>query len=171
MIRLPDNYGFAKAVNIGIARTTAPFVCILNNDTVIAEGAFDKMLYYFGIDKQLGIVGPRTNRCESEQRADGPGHQTLFYTNGLLAFFCAIIRRKTLEEVGPLSEEYGIGYGEDDDYCIRTRMAGWKLGIANDAWVDHDHHATYRVTIGEEGMEREGQQGLALLREKYGRIV
>jgi GT2 family glycosyltransferase len=95
----------------------------------------------------------------------------LFYTNGLLAFFCAIIRREALDEVGMLSEEYGIGYGEDDDYCIRMRQAGWKLGIANDAWVDHDHHATYRVTIGEDGMEREGQQGLALLREKYGNVV
>jgi GT2 family glycosyltransferase len=95
----------------------------------------------------------------------------LFYTNGLLAFFCAIIRREALDDVGPLSEEYGLGYGEDDDYCIRMRQAGWKLGIANDAWVDHDHHATYKVTIGEEGMEREGQQGLALLREKYGAVV
>jgi GT2 family glycosyltransferase len=171
MILLPENYGFAKAMNIGIQSSTAPFVCILNNDTVIADDAFDKMLFYFGIDKSLGIVGPRTNRCESEQRADGPGHQTLFYTNGLLAFFCAIIRREALEEVGLLSEEYGLGYGEDDDYCIRMRQAGWKLGIANDAWVDHDHHATYKVTIGEEGMEREGQQGLALLREKYGAVV
>jgi GT2 family glycosyltransferase len=93
MILLPENYGFAKAMNIGIESTTAPFICILNNDTVVADDAFDKMLYYFGIDKSLGIVGPRTNRCESEQRADGPGHQTLFYTNGLLAFFCALIRR------------------------------------------------------------------------------
>jgi hypothetical protein len=70
-----------------------------------------------------------------------------------------------------LSEDYGLGYGEDDDYCIRMRQAGWKLGIANDAWVDHDHHATYLVTIGQEGMDREGQQGHDMLRQKYGSAV
>jgi GT2 family glycosyltransferase len=171
MILLPENYGFAKAMNIGIMDTTAPFVCILNNDTVIADDAFDRMIHYMEIDRHLGLIGPKTNRCESEQRAEGPGPPGWCYTNGLIAFFCTIIRREALDDVGMLSEEYGLGYGEDDDYCIRMRQAGWKLGIANDAWVDHDHHATYLVTIGQEGMDREGQQGHDMLRQKYGSAV
>ena len=162
------NLGFAKGMNIGIALSDAPYVCILNNDTVISQGAFESMLAYMDADPTLGLIGPRTNRCETEQRSDGPGSPGVIYTTGLVAFFCTIIRRELLDDIGPLSEDYGLGYGEDDDYCIRARQAGWRLGIANDAWVWHDHHATYRVTIGEEGMEREGQQGLALLRERYG---
>lgn len=168
LIRNGENLGFAKAVNIGLAETDSFFVCILNNDTIISPGAFDRMLTYMDYYDDLGIVGPRTNRCETAQRAEGPGGPGLIYTTGLIAFFCTILRRKMWLEVGPLSEEYGLGYGEDDDYCIRAIAAGWRLGIANDAWVWHDHHATYKVTIGEDGMEREGQQGLALLREKYG---
>jgi hypothetical protein len=165
-----ENLGFAKAMNIGLAASNAPYVCILNNDTIIAPDAFERMLAYMEFDPNLAIVGPLTNRCETAQRAEGPGGPGLIYTNGLVAFFCTIIRRTAWQEIGPLSEEYGLGYGEDDDYCIRTVQAGWRMGIARDAWVWHDHHATYRITIGEEGMEREGQQGLALLREKYGAI-
>ena len=162
------NLGFAKGMNAGIRASDAPYVCILNNDTVITEGAFQSMLNYMDADPGLGLIGPRTNRCETEQRSEGPGEPGVRYTTGLVAFFCTIIRRELLDQIGPLSEDYGLGYGEDDDYCIRAQRAGWRLGIANDAWVWHDHHATYRVTIGEEGMEREGQQGLALLRERYG---
>ncbi len=163
-----ENLGFAKAVNIGLAETTAPYMCILNNDTIIDPGAFDRMLTYMDMDPSLGIVGPRTNRCETAQRSEGPGPPGLIYTTGLIAFFCTILRREAWEEIGTLSEEYGLGYGEDDDYCIRANLTEWRMGIASDAWVWHDHHATYKITIGEEGMEREGQQGLALLREKYG---
>ena len=163
-----ENLGFAKGMNEGIAASDAPYVCVLNNDTVISPGAFQRMLYYMDSDPQMGLIGPRTNRCETEQRSEGPGEPGVRYTNGLVAFFCTILRRELLDDIGPLSEDYGLGYGEDDDYCIRAKRAGWRLGIANDAWVWHDHHATYRVTIGEEGMEREGQQGLALLRERYG---
>ncbi len=168
LIRNGENLGFAKAVNIGIAKSVAPYICILNNDTIISPGAFRLMLSYMGGDPKLGIVGPRTNRCETAQRADGPGEPGLTYTNGLIAFFCTILRREILDDVGLLSEEYGLGYGEDDDYCIRAVQAGWRLGIANDAWVWHDHHATYKITIGQDGMDREGAQGHALLQEKYG---
>lgn len=168
LISLPENRGFAKAMNIGIRHSNAPYVCILNNDTVIADGALERMLDYMDALPDVGLIGPRTNRCNTMQRSDGPGEPGVIFTNGLVAFFCTIIRREVLDQVGLLSEEFGLGYGEDDDYCIRVRQAGWQLGIASDAWVEHEHHATYRVTIGDAGIEREGQQGLALLREKYG---
>ncbi len=168
LIRNGENLGFARAVNIGIQASDAPYVCILNNDTIISPGAFDRMLAYMDADPGLGIVGPRTNRCETQQRADGAGEPGLTYTNGLIAFFCTILRREIIDDVGLLSEEYGLGYGEDDDYCIRAVRAGWRLGIANDAWVWHDHHATYKITIGQDGMDREGAQAHALLQEKYG---
>lgn len=168
LIRNGENLGFAKAVNIGIAESDAPYVCILNNDTIISPGAFERMLAYMDDDPYLGLIGPLTNRCETEQRSDGSRGPGVVYTNGLVAFFCTILRREMIAAVGLLSEEYGLGYGEDDDYCIRARRAGWRLGIAQDAWIWHDHHATYKITIGQEGMDREGAQGHAMLQAKYG---
>ena len=34
---LDKNYGFCRAVNIGIEKTDTPYVILLNNDTVIKD--------------------------------------------------------------------------------------------------------------------------------------
>ena len=168
-----ENLGFAKAINIGLAASDAPYACILNNDTVIYPEAFERMLHWLDRDLLLGLIGPLTNSANTHQRVSGPEACSpgYLYTPILVAFFCAILPRTVYETVGPLSEEYGLGYGEDDDYCIRVRQAGYRTGIARDAYVHHDHHTTYRHLFGDDGIKKMGEEGLALVREKYGAIT
>lgn len=174
LIRNGENLGFAKAVNIGIEASNAPYVCVLNNDTVIYPGALQRMIHWLEEDGSLGLIGPLTNSANTHQRVPGPEAcrpGCYSYTPILVAFFCTIIPRKVLDDVGLLSEEYGLGFGEDDDYCIRVRQAGYQTGIAWDAYVHHDHHTTYRHLFGDDGINEMGEQGLALLREKYGAVA
>ncbi len=169
-----SNLGFAKAVNQGIRASDADYVVIQNNDTVMqTPGDYDRLAAWLELDSALGCVGPLTNAAESEQRVEGPGAvgDGYFTTGGLVAFFCTMFPRRVIDEVGLLSEDYGLGYGEDNDYCIRLRQAGYKLGIARDVYVHHDHHATYTQTIGREGIDAEGAQGVELLLERYGRVA
>lgn len=170
VIRNEENLGFAKAVNQGIRASSAEYVCIQNNDTIVYPKAFQHMIEWLEIGRGLGCIGPLTNSANTEQRVPGPEacRGDIYYTNGLIAFFCAILPRRVIDDVGPLSEEYGLGYGEDDDYCIRLRKAGYQLAIARDAYVHHDHHTTYRALFGDDGIREMGEQGLALLKEKYG---
>lgn len=49
---------------------------------------------------------------------------------------CLLLRRKALQQVGPLDEEFFM-YLEDLDYCIRLRRAGWKLYYLPAAQVVH----------------------------------
>jgi len=63
---------------------------------------------------------------------------------GMIAFFCVLTKREIIEKVGPLSEEYGIGFCDDDDYCLRVRNAGFKIFIAKDVFVYHFHRTTFR---------------------------
>jgi GT2 family glycosyltransferase len=168
-----ENRGFAKAVNQGIQASTADYVCIQNNDTVMYPYGHARLVAHLDREPLLGLVGPLTNNAESIQRVSGPEacSEGVAYTSGLVAFFCTIIPRHVIDHVGLLSEDYGLGYGEDDDYCIRVRQAGFQLGVARDVYVHHDHHATYRHLIGDAGIYAEGAQGLALLRERYGATV
>jgi len=171
LIRNRSNLGFAKAVNQGLRASDAPFVAVQNNDTVVTAGAFERMLTTLGRQPEIGLIGPLTNNADTGQRSR-PGEVApagqFVYTDGLVAFFCAVLRRTAYLQVGDLDEQFGMGYGEDDDYCIRLRRAGWRLAIARDAYVHHDHHQTYLTTIGQEGIDAEGQQGLDRLMEKYG---
>jgi GT2 family glycosyltransferase len=47
------------------------------------------------------------------------------------------VPRKVIDEVGLLSEDYGLGYFEDDDYCFRVRDAGYRTIWAKDIYVHH----------------------------------
>ena len=47
-----------------------------------------------------------------------------------------IARREAVEQVGPLSEEFFM-YGEDLEWCLRMRRAGWEIWFCAEAEVLH----------------------------------
>jgi len=53
------NMGFSKAANKGIKQGTAPYVLILNPDTIIKDGFFESTLQYIENNPDIGIVGPK----------------------------------------------------------------------------------------------------------------
>jgi GT2 family glycosyltransferase len=58
VVRLADNVGFAAANNVGLAATPAPYVLLLNPDTVLEPGALATMLSAIEAEADLGVVGP-----------------------------------------------------------------------------------------------------------------
>jgi len=42
-----------------------------------------------------------------------------------------------------LDEEYGLGFYEDDDYCIRMKKAGYRLVCLEDVFVYHRGSASF----------------------------
>jgi glycosyltransferase involved in cell wall biosynthesis len=62
----------------------------------------------------------------------------------LLNGFCLLIKRAVLEEIGLFDEvAFPEGYGEENDYCLRARAAGWQLAVADDAYVYHAQSRSY----------------------------
>jgi GT2 family glycosyltransferase len=57
-VALPENTGFAAAVNLGVRRTESPSVLVLNADTVAAPGSVSTLLDALGDDPALGGVQP-----------------------------------------------------------------------------------------------------------------
>jgi N-acetylglucosaminyl-diphospho-decaprenol L-rhamnosyltransferase len=56
---------------------------------------------------------------------------------------CLLIRRDTLERIGPLDERFFL-YGEDLDWCLRAKQAGWTVRYEPAAVVRHQHGAASR---------------------------
>lgn len=54
-----ENFGYAKAANIGIMESTGEYVLICNNDIVFKEGAIEVLSCRMGADARLGAIGPR----------------------------------------------------------------------------------------------------------------
>jgi hypothetical protein len=60
-----------------------------------------------------------------------------------LVGFCLLTRREVLQAVGGLDEGFGLGFFEDDDWCVRVREAGFRLLVALDVFVHHYGSRTF----------------------------
>jgi hypothetical protein len=54
-----------------------------------------------------------------------------------------LIPRNVIQMVGLFDERFGLGKLEDDDYCLRVRMAGYRILWAQDVLVHHEGHQTF----------------------------
>lgn len=147
--RNPVNRGFACIVNEGLRMSCTKHICILNNDVLVSEGWLGKMLDLMGAHPKIGAVGPYTDNIASSQKTGVPGMIMNERPAGFkeikppagISYFCTLLRREAMLDVGLLCEDFTNG-GEDDDYNDRLRAAGWSVGISQNCWVHHDHHAT-----------------------------
>lgn len=175
-----ENLGFVKATNQGMKRAIelgAKYIVLQNNDTEVYDGWLNRMIKVAKSDEIIGLVGPITSPCKSCQsieylREHNPNFNDLpNYDNNpksyseiirkkyenqsceldiQLAFFSTLIKREVVENIGYLSEEFGVGFGDDDDYSIRARKAGWILYLAKDVFVFHNHRTTFKSIYSEE---------------------
>lgn len=59
LVRNRDNLGFARAVNQGVAATTAPLVLIMNPDCRLVAGALEALRAELDRHQECAIAGPR----------------------------------------------------------------------------------------------------------------
>ncbi|MBN1826833.1 MAG: glycosyltransferase [Candidatus Eisenbacteria bacterium] len=160
-IRNEENRGFAAAVNQGIRNTYGDYLVILNNDCIVPPGWLGRMIAHLEEDREIGILAPLTNFAATEQQIPVP------YKNeeGLYRFaedlhrrnagrrkdhkkvvgMCMVIPRRVIDEVGLFDERFGIGNFEDDDICLRVRLAGYRVAVAEDVFIHHEGGATFKA--------------------------
>ena len=116
-----DATGYARATNDGIKLATTDKIVLLNNDTILLDQQKNEWLTLleapFLQDANMGICGPIV------QHSPDANH-------GFCVFFCAMIGKKVFDKIGLLNEEYGVGTGEDVEFCIETMRAGFGMAQA-----------------------------------------
>ncbi len=158
-IRNDTNLGFAAAINQGIRNSQGEYVVLLNNDTVVTPGWLESMIKHIDRDSTIGIVAPLTNYANTEQRipVDYHDEKELYRFSSKLAKrnrgqsrqlrkvigMCMVIPRRVIEEIGLFDERFGIGNFEDDDFCLRARLAGYKVVCAQDSYIHHEGGKTF----------------------------
>jgi GT2 family glycosyltransferase len=177
-IALPENTGFAAAVNLGATRTGADSILVLNADTVVEPGGVARLLDALEADSGLGGVQPRILQLEAngggEEAAriysvgqsltrDGrgfeegagmlqrPEHLVASEPFGVCGAAC-LLRRELFSELGGYDESY-VSFCEDVDLNVRARIAGWRFATVPEAVVRHVGNATWQAGFGDPGAE------------------
>jgi len=186
LILSPENIGFSAGNNLGLKVATGDYIVVLNNDTVVTNGWALKLIRHLKNDPSIGLIGPVTNNIGNEAKIDifYPSLEVMpqisrEYTNQhwgeltqlrTLAFFCVMMPRNVYEKIGGLDEAFGLGFFEDDDYCRRVQLAGWRCVCAEDVFVHHNLSASFNK-LGEARKAELMEKNKALYERKWGKWV
>lgn len=159
-VSLPRNRGFPVAANAGLKLAAGDTVVLMNNDIVVSRRWLDNMLDCLYSASEIGIVGPMANYASGSQQhhlgyVDLAGFHAMtrdsnkpdpgkWRTVRRLVGMCMVIKREVIDRIGVLDERYTPGHFEDDDYCYRARLQGYRLMVAGDTYVHHHGSASFR---------------------------
>ena len=73
IVRHERNQGFVRACNRGIGESTAPFVCLLNSDTIVTPGWLEAMVRCAQADARIAVVNPLSNAAVNLSVQLAPG--------------------------------------------------------------------------------------------------
>lgn len=166
--------GYTKAVNHGLTVSQAPYVVLLNSDTIVPPNWIEKLLTCALSHPKLGIVGPVSNSAtwqsvpvvksakggwavnrlpdgwsvEDMARLTEEMSSKRYPRVPLLNGFCLLIKKEVFDTVGVFDEEaFPRGYGEENDFCLRAAAKGYQLAIADDCYVFHAKSRSYTSAV------------------------
>ena len=167
LIRNENNLGFVKAANQGMRLSNAPYVCLLNNDTLVTGGWLSEMIRIAESSSLIGLVNPSSNNLgqkpdkgESIENFAGKLKKDAgaFVEIGSAIGFCMLIKKEVIERIGVFDEIYGMGNFEDTDYSRRAIKEGYICARAGGAYVYHREGASFgRDSTFDENFERNRQ--------------
>jgi GT2 family glycosyltransferase len=161
------NLGFVKSTNRGLALACrrGNHALLLNSDTCVFPGAITEMLAGFEHDTMAGFVCPRTNNAticslptldtrlprpaegtpaeHAHRHADIARHLPRFDYAPTAVGFCMLVRWNVIADFGLLDEAYGHGYDEENDLAMRANRLGYRVLLANRAFVYHEGTASF----------------------------
>ncbi|WP_027995448.1 methyltransferase domain-containing protein [Simplicispira psychrophila] len=167
-----NNLGFVGTVNRGMALSNSNDVLLLNSDTEVANDWLDRIHRAAYSNSRIASVTPLSNNaticsypqfCKDNELPAGYDTAQLdalcARTNPGAAVdvptgvgFCMYIRRDCLAQVGLFdTDNFGKGYGEENDFCQRALQAGWRNLHLLDTFVLH----TGGVSFGDSKSPRE----------------
>ena len=59
LIQNKENFGFAKANNIGIQASRGKYICLVNSDVQVKSVCIDRMINYMEHHPEIGMLGPK----------------------------------------------------------------------------------------------------------------
>ncbi len=161
LLKNSENLGFSAGMNLGIQDSRGNLILLYNNDAIAHPASLSKMVETILSKNEIGIVGGlilynepsdviwsrggKLDLVTGTVWSDGLG-QKIFVKNPLeenhvtdidyLSGCVLLIKKKVIEKIGLLDEESVVG-GQDLDWCLRARRAGFECVLNPSAIIWH----------------------------------
>ena len=162
LINNEENLGFLQTVNkgFGIAEN---HVALVNTDVELPNGWLERLMLPIFKDSKIASSTPYTN-CGTLCSFPNMGHDNELFMNYNVqelddefskippryealptgVGFCMGMNRDVLEKIGMFdAENFGKGYGEENDWCQRAIQAGYKNVHVENLYVYHKHGGSF----------------------------
>ena len=167
LIRNEHPMGFSANHNQVLRRAASRYVLLLNDDTVVIGDALARAVQFMEACPDAGAIG-----CTLVKPDGAPERISQRFPHPLDPFFpwlrrkvnptteppadveavevdrlsgaCLMVRRRVLDQIGLLDEQFDPAYGEDTDLCYRIKKAGWRIYRLPGARVTHYRGRTAR---------------------------
>ena len=181
LIQNRTNSGFAESVNIGVRHTSGHFV-ILNTDVEVPPNWLSRLMAPIFSGNRIASTTPFSNAADILSFPEFPGKNPIFAGLCLTELdeyfqyvksgspwievpsgvgFCMGVNRHAVEQIGMFDKEtFGLGYCEENDWCMRAKKAGFKNIMVPNLFVYHKQGASF-----------EDKQKKQLLRKNYWCLV
>ena len=176
------NKGFVASVNRGMKSSTKD-VILLNSDTEVYHDWVDRLSDIAASNQDISTVTPISNNAtifsypimnnDTHNLKDISFKKLDFYIKKWKGTqflevptghgFCIFIKRKVLKHVGYFDEKtFGLGYGEENDFCLRSQALGYKDVVALNTFVRHFGSSSFK------GKKLElVKSSIAIIKKKY----
>lgn len=161
------NEGFARANNRALGRMLGRYAVLLNSDTIIREGALERLRSFMDAHPDAGMCGPQLlNADNTRQKSHGrfPSVPGEFMSRSLMRVAAPRTYRRLVEEQRgngsePFRVDFIIGacmvarkeaiaqagmldeayffFYEEIDWCWRMKNSGWRVYHVPDAEIYH----------------------------------
>ena len=158
-IELQENIGFGPANNLGVERSSSPYIALLNPDLELVEGWLEPLIGALESDESIAIAAPPllTSNGDLEEAgatvdADGVtigvggNRSEVPYADAMrerdvtyASAACWLVRRSAFETIGGFDPLFVPAYYEDVDLALRLADVGNRCRLVPRRPVVHHH--------------------------------
>ena len=168
ILQQSSNLRFAGGNNAGIKRAlelNAEYILLLNNDTIVDPSVVQALVGRMDADQQCGMVAPKIYYYDRPEVLWFAGAKVSFWTGTMRHIgirevdsgqhdraretdyatgCCTLVRSSVVRAVGVLDESYFM-YGEDADWSMRVKRAGYTV------WYEPKGKVWHRLSVSAGG--------------------
>jgi len=175
LIRNADNVGAPLARNQALARAKGAWIVVMDNDAIVTRGWLERLRFHAEVDATSGCVGPVSDRAAHGQQIayDGKSdldsltefgdthfaaHARKHRRQNVLTSFLLLMRREVVDKIGGFDGRFSPWGFEDDDFTLRSTLAGFHNRCALDVFVRHEHYGGAKAARHNQLLEQNWRQ-------------